>query len=316
MEFMFTPSGNMGFMEAFALATGSVIADGQIQIPASLGEGIIRFISIAAQLNLIIFRCTLKEELIFKRQPAVKKTGGIIITFHTTQAGKPLKNVPVNARTIVQISSNEIAYNTHIPAHIPVYVVVVAVHALHLAELLGEEHQANAWMAAVFSGKPFMYEALVTPGIEQALQDITVQAATLPSLFYRMKAIELIYYLFTDLMKREEGTAYAINKQDAEKIYAVRDTVLADLSVPPQLSALAQLTGMSETKMKRLFKQVFGNSIFNYYQEARMNAAATLITTGGYSVSEAGYQLGFSNLSHFARLFARHMGSTPKKYSR
>ena len=32
------------------------------------------------------------------------------------------------------------------------------------------------------------------------------------------------------------------------------------------------------------------------------------------SVSETGYQLGFTNLSHFTRLFERHFQMKPKQY--
>jgi AraC-like DNA-binding protein len=33
------------------------------------------------------------------------------------------------------------------------------------------------------------------------------------------------------------------------------------------------------------------------------------------SVSEVGYQMGFSNISHFSRVFEKHIGLKPKKYS-
>jgi AraC-like DNA-binding protein len=32
-------------------------------------------------------------------------------------------------------------------------------------------------------------------------------------------------------------------------------------------------------------------------------------------VAQAGYELGFSNLSHFSRLFEKHYGQNPKKFS-
>jgi AraC-like DNA-binding protein len=81
------------------------------------------------------------------------------------------------------------------------------------------------------------------------------------------------------------------------------------------LPALAAMIGMSETKMKQLFKQTFGDSIYNYFQKVRMEEAAFLLKQGGYSVSQVGFELGFTNLSHFSRLFESHYGTTPKKFS-
>jgi AraC-like DNA-binding protein len=52
---------------------------------------------------------------------------------------------------------------------------------------------------------------------------------------------------------------------------------------------------MSESKIKDLFRQVFGDSIYNYYQTAHMEKAVYLLLKKKYSVSEAGYQLGFSD---------------------
>jgi len=95
----------------------------------------------------------------------------------------------------------------------------------------------------------------------------------------------------------------------------LRKAIMDDLSVPPRLDDLATKAGMSETKMKQLFKQTFGDTIYNYYQKLRMEEAAFLITKAGHSVSEAGYTLGFSNLSHFSRLFEKHYGLTPKKFT-
>jgi AraC-like DNA-binding protein len=46
-----------------------------------------------------------------------------------------------------------------------------------------------------------------------------------------------------------------------------------------------------------------------------MEEAAFLLRQTGYSVSEVGYGLGFTNLSHFSRLFQRHYNINPKKYS-
>jgi len=46
-----------------------------------------------------------------------------------------------------------------------------------------------------------------------------------------------------------------------------------------------------------------------------MKEAAYLLKHEKQSVSKVGYALGFSNLSHFTRMFEEHIGMKPKKFS-
>jgi len=46
-----------------------------------------------------------------------------------------------------------------------------------------------------------------------------------------------------------------------------------------------------------------------------MQKAAQLLKEKRLSVSDVGYELGFTNLSHFSRVFERYTGIKPKKYS-
>jgi AraC-like DNA-binding protein len=46
-----------------------------------------------------------------------------------------------------------------------------------------------------------------------------------------------------------------------------------------------------------------------------MQEAARLLKEQHLTVSEVGYRVGFTNLSHFSRVFERHLGLKPKKYS-
>jgi AraC-like DNA-binding protein len=47
-----------------------------------------------------------------------------------------------------------------------------------------------------------------------------------------------------------------------------------------------------------------------------MKEAARLLKEEKLSVSDVGYELGFTNLSHFSRVFNEHIGMKPKQYSR
>jgi AraC-like DNA-binding protein len=118
--------------------------------------------------------------------------------------------------------------------------------------------------------------------------------------------------LFARLLSRKTSVSMLVDQEDIRKIYQVRANILVDLSIPPHLPGLATKVGMSLTKMKQLFRQTFGDSIYNYFQAARMNEAAQLLRK--FSVSEVGYQIGFSNLSHFTRVFEKHHQMKPKRY--
>jgi AraC-like DNA-binding protein len=133
--------------------------------------------------------------------------------------------------------------------------------------------------------------------------------------YVQIKAQELMYLLFSKLSLREDTTIKNINSNDAERLLVIRNKILTDLSTPPVLSELAAIASMSETKLKQLFKQTFGDTIYNYFQKARMEEAAFLLKQAKRSVSEVGYELGYSNLSHFSRLFKKQYGITPKKFS-
>ncbi|MEO7043801.1 MAG: AraC family transcriptional regulator, partial [Ferruginibacter sp.] len=143
----------------------------------------------------------------------------------------------------------------------------------------------------------------------------TTMNDALSHLYVQIKTLELLYLLFSRLSVRGDISHKNINNADAERLMMIRDEILRDLSAPPVLSELAQIAVMSETKLKQLFKQTFGDSIYHYFQKVRMEEAAFLLKQAKRSVSETGYELGFSNLSHFSRLFKKHYGMTPKKYS-
>ena len=80
------------------------------------------------------------------------------------------------------------------------------------------------------------------------------------------------------------------------------------------ISFLAKNAGMNERKMQKCFKQIFGESIYQYALTIKMKEAQKLLETKKYSVSEVGYNVGYSNLSHFTEKFKKHFGTNPKAF--
>lgn len=133
--------------------------------------------------------------------------------------------------------------------------------------------------------------------------------------YYRLKCEELLCHIFGILMQREQVVPSLMHVDDVKALYAIRDRLQAHPGEPPNIAAQAREAGMSEPKLRKLFRQTFGKGVFEYYQSLRMVEAGRLLRAEHLSVSEVGYRLGFTNLSHFSRVFEQHMGIKPKKYS-
>lgn len=324
MTFEFTASLNFDFITRFSEKFNIPVRDGRIIIPASLGEGYIRKVALGNDFRLLIHSYILKEDLIIKRNPTNEPNDLLSIFFYSNEQpldltynkAQPVKFSQKN-ESAIQVTTNDLSSVIRFPANIQTQYVVVGITSSHLKSLLGLEKPNRVLQAITGGTTSFLYFESMGVETYQILKNIAAinMNDDMGRFLVRTKAQELLYHLFHKLSKREDALQKTLNNVDAERLFAVRDTMLSDLSSPPLIPTLASTVGMSETKLKTLFKQTFGDTIYNYYQKLRMEEAAFLLKQAGYSVSEVGYQLGFTNLSHFSRLFHRYYGSTPKKYS-
>ena len=69
---------------------------------------------------------------------------------------------------------------------------------------------------------------------------------------------------------------------------------------------------MSKAKLADAFKQLYGATIYNYYQHQRMQKAHELLSMKKFSVKEVSAKLGYTNLSNFVLAFTKHFDISPK----
>src|SRR5882724_2370834 len=105
--------------------------------------------------------------------------------------------------------------------------------------------------------------------------------------------------------------------KDKEKdIQALKDVeqILSNdkLDKFPSIEMLSKTAMMSTTKLKTKFKQLYGMKLYEFYNRNRLEKAKEMLKTGNYSVKQVGYDIGFSNLSNFAKAFKKEFGILPK----
>ncbi len=100
-------------------------------------------------------------------------------------------------------------------------------------------------------------------------------------------------------------------RADEERIRMAGDILVQKMAAPPTISSLALQVGVSSTKLKKGFKQVFGITIGQFLLQHRMVCARELILNRETDVTQAAFFVGYSNVSHFIRYYKKTFGVTP-----
>jgi len=292
----------------------------RLEIPEKFGKGYCTGFVFNEHIRMLISNYELNEDLVV-RNPDVNASGRMI--FFKFQNIFPKTDIVSTEKHLMEMPSVLVAtssVNTDdvISIHTNTAVINIEVDANYLNGLFDLSVKSLVLQSLLQNTQPLLFEQMIYPSLQRIVDEIVNEPVdeTFELFFLRIKAEELICRLLMKLEKRDEKHLYALNIHDIQTIYKVKEQLLEHLETPPVIKELAVCANMSPSKLKRLFKQIFGNSIFSYYQELRMKEAARLLKEKKLSVSDVGYQLGFINLSHFSRAFKEHIGMKPKQYSR
>jgi AraC-like DNA-binding protein len=324
MNFNFSATPDFDFMTSFAKHINGVVKDGVLEMPPKLGQGYIRKLMFGADLKITIHHYVLKEDLIIKRNSSGLGNDLITVFFYSNEKSlgiafndTPQVEFSEQDDSAIQITSNDFNSTIRFPANERIHYMVVAITPQRLKELIAFDQPNSTLQTISANGSSFLYFENMSVETKLLLKNLIAidTQGTLSNFYIQIKVQELLYQVFYALSLRENSNQQNINSADAARLLYIRNEILRDLSQPPVLKELAHVAAMSETKLKLLFKQTFGRTIYTYFQQARMEEAAFLLKKGKRSVAEVGYEMGFSNLSHFSRLFEKHYGLNPKRFS-
>jgi len=299
----------------FAHLLGTDIKNGRLEIPEKFGKGYCCGFVLNENIRMIISNYELNEE-IFVINPDTDRTKRMI--FFKFQNIFPKTSTPLEVMPSVLIATSRVNTDDVISIHTNTATINIEVDADYLNGLFDLSEKSQVLKSLLQNTQPLLFEQMIFPSLQNIVDEIVTESIgrTFELFFMRIKAEELICRLLMELEKRDEKHLYALNSHDLQTIYKLRERILEHPETPPVIKELVLYANMSPTKLKRLFKQIFGDSIFNYYQKFRMKEAARLLKEDKLSVSDVGYRLGFTNLSHFSRVFNEHIGMKPKQYSR
>ena len=121
----------------------------------------------------------------------------------------------------------------------------------------------------------------------------------------------LLLNVFSTYFKTKPGSRKKIPSSARELKEIIQDHIDTNIS----LKEISKGLEISPSYLSREFSKYFEDLSFgDYIRKQRIEKAIELMQTASYSLTEIAYLTGFSDQSHFTRIFKKHTGQNPSQY--
>ncbi len=193
--------------------------------------------------------------------------------------------------------------------------LLISIEKFH--SLFSKESGYIPFLSDENSNRKFYDDTETKPTVSIVLQQIINSSinSSIRELYVKGKVYELLSLHF----QQEENTngeycPFLVDEQNVIKIRKAKEIIISRMSEPPSLQELANEIGLNIKKLKEGFKQIYGDSVFSFLFDYKMEHARRLLESNQYNVNEVGLKVGYSTASHFIAAFKKKFGTTPKKY--
>ena len=147
-------------------------------------------------------------------------------------------------------------------------------------------------------------DALLNHSYSESMENIFINAQTQMLLLFSMECM-------AGDSEDSFTCKFLANDADREKIALAREILLNHIGEPLTIKELSRKAAINECYLKKGFKEMYGTTIFDFFQSQRMEHAKYLLYEKGLSVTDVSASLGYSSISHFSTAFKKHTGLKP-----
>ncbi|WP_372754857.1 helix-turn-helix transcriptional regulator [Mariniflexile sp.] len=193
--------------------------------------------------------------------------------------------------------------------------VLISIKKFH--GLFSQEADYISFLNEDNKDKKYYKDGNITPSMAIVLNQLLNYNLnhSIKDLYFKGKAYELLSLYFNRSEDANiEQCPFLVDETNVIKIRKAKDIIVNRMAEPPSLQELADEIGLPLKKLKEGFKQIYGDSVFSFLFDYKMEVARKLLESGENNVNEVGLRVGYSTASHFIAAFKKKYGTTPKKY--
>ena len=253
-----------------------------------------------------------------------KQVGSGLIQFHFNVKGKGKFIFNNNSYTLdLNEEKALLLYNPQkeLPLHLEIgsksWIISILISIKKFHTLFSSDSEMIPFLSKDNLEKKYYTEESISPSMAIVLNQIFHynQNSSIKTLYLKGKSYELLSLFFnTNEDPNAEHCPFLSDEENVLKIKKAKEIILANMSEPPGLQELSDEIGLSLKKLKMGFKQIYGDTVYGFLFDYKMECARKLLDSGSYNVNEVGLKIGYSTGSHFIAAFKKKFATTPKKY--
>ncbi|MEJ7588533.1 MAG: AraC family transcriptional regulator [Ferruginibacter sp.] len=319
-KFNYKQTGYLEWLKEFAAVTGGEVKGNTVNFSPKAGQGYSTAYFLEKGFTACVNNYRLNDHILLTREPS--DNFGLIIYLYHLDIKAPieyqLENIPI---TIDQESHYTLSFVNAQTLHQVKFGKSAEVKGLSI-------YLENEWISKnlhhrlleVFSYlKQVNYYKRFINARQQRLMDEVLNIPPdhpYPGIFIRSRILRIMDKLLENFLQIDiSESPEHINEDDFITLQKI-ETILTSCYDKnfPGIEKLSRLSLMSESKLKKLFKQSFGMGLYEYFQKNRLHRAKEQIVSGKFSISEVGARLGYQNLSNFSAAFRKEFNCLPSEF--
>jgi len=194
--------------------------------------------------------------------------------------------------------------------------ILISIKKFH--GLFSQEADYITFLSDENKDKKYYKDGKISPSMAIVLNQIINYNLnqSIRNLYFKGKAYELLSLYFNRSEDADiEQCPFLVDETNVDKIRKAKDIVVSRMAEPPSLQELADEIDLTLKKLKEGFKHIYGDTVYSFLFDYKMEVARKLLESGEHNVNEVGLKVGYSTSSHFIAAFKKKYGTTPKKYT-
>lgn len=222
-------------------------------------------------------------------------------------------NIKENNSILLYNPNQNLPINLGLPSgtkHITLIISIKVFHAFftQVADLIHFLDEEN-------KDKKYYLDKELTPSEVLVLNQIfnSQMHDSLQKLYNKAKVLELLS-LYFNKNDKDQSCPFLDDEENVDKIKKAKQIIIENMAEPPSLQKLADEIDLPLIKLNDGFKHIYGDTIFNFLLDYKLEYARKMLISKKHNVSEISHLIGYSTASHFISAFKKKYGTTPKQY--